>query len=112
MVNDLTGLGKGFEIINLPTFNFNGHEYNNTDVKIIFFLAETSYSIGELNKKLGIAPINAWKRITLLENLRIINIPKVSRGKKKCLTLTKQGQEIYKTFVKPFSEIINNIKGL
>lgn len=60
---------------------------NDTDWKIIFLLGQESLSVGELQKKLKIAPVNCWKHIKKLEEDRLIISPKVKRGMKKKLKL-------------------------
>jgi DNA-binding transcriptional ArsR family regulator len=74
---------KNKEIAGIKTFGI----LNEVDWAMIYFLGHESQSVGDLQKKLKIAPVNVWKHLTKLNELEIVKMPDVSRGKKKIVEL-------------------------
>lgn len=56
---------------------------NLTDFTIVYELSKAKLTITELSKKIKIAPVNLWKHLNKLKKLGIIDLPNVSKGKKK-----------------------------
>lgn len=78
------------EIIDVKLFGL----YNEIDWAIIFYLGKKDHSVGELTRKLNIAPVNVWKHIKKLSDAGVVVVPDVARGKKKILSLNKEAKHL------------------
>jgi DNA-binding transcriptional regulator GbsR (MarR family) len=50
------------------------------------YISKRKISIGELTKQIQVAPVNVWKHLKKLQNMDLIIIPNVQRGKKKFIS--------------------------
>jgi len=91
------GYVKDFKV---HSFSIRGSVYNEKDLEILSLLSKKDYSVSELTKKLDIAPVNTWKHLNLLTEQKLINNPKVKKGERKVLSLTKIGREFYQSLSK------------
>lgn len=82
---------------------------NETDWIIIIklmdkYASKKIISVGELTKEVGIAPVNMWKHLNKLQELDLILVPEVKRGKKKFISfnpdlkMDKKNKEIFLKF--------------
>lgn len=76
------------------SISLDGVEYNKTDLKILSTLSKEELSVGDLTKKVGVAHINIWKRLKILDENKLIDVPDVEKGKKKIIKLTKAGRDL------------------
>jgi len=56
---------------------------NEVDFKIVYWVNKEKISLGDLSKKIEIAPVNTWKHITKLKQMGVIEVPETKKGKRK-----------------------------
>ena len=60
---------------------------NTTELEILKVLLGEKISMGNLAKRVNVAPVNLWKRVQHLEEIKLLENPKVQKGKRKYLFL-------------------------
>jgi len=88
-------------------------EFNKIDWMIIFIvfgytIDNKKISIGELTRKIGIAPVNMWKHLNKLKEIGIIIVPEAKKGKKKFLTFN-QDSTMDNEALKYFNKFLKSI---